>query len=323
MTRIRLLALSISITLLVLGCSSCQPNGKLTKFEFLIDWQAEPTYLGVYYAKEIGLFRNLGLDVEIIQSMGANQAVSSVAAGRYKIATASGGATVLAYNQGAAIVSLGVIYPRISSVVYGLASSNIHEPKDLLGKRVGIYPGSITKNEFDAFMKAQNLDQNKIEIVSLSGADIPLLLSQQVDGVLHYSEMSPVIVELNPQVAAVAGKRTYELMLADYGVTGYGLNVVTSRDTLNREGELVEGVAKAVFEGYRAGCAEPEKAVSAFLKEFPQKDPTYIRESWNRVCRITGSAPGQQTEQGWRDTIDLFKSLKLLTQPVEPRSVMP
>jgi ABC-type nitrate/sulfonate/bicarbonate transport system substrate-binding protein len=314
----------VGISLLLSGCKGPPSNGpQLTKFEFLIDWQAEPTYLGVYHAKELGLFRDLGLDVTIIQSMGANQAVSSVAAGRYKIATASGGATVLAYNQGAQMVSLGVIYPKVSSVVYGLARSNIRTPQDLLGKRIGIYPGSITKNEFDAFVKAQNLDQSKIQIVSLSGADIPLLLADQVDGVLHYSEMSPVAVELNQQVQPVGGKRTYEIMLADYGVTGYGLNVVTSRDTLNSDGDLVRKLAGAVFEGYRVGCAEPEKAVAAFVREFPEKDPAYVRESWSRVCRIVGPTPGQQTEQGWRDTIGVFNSLGLLTQPLEPQRVMP
>lgn len=324
MTRARWFSTIICVILLLSGCRTPEPNNpQLTPFEFLIDWQAEPTYLGVYYAKELGLFRKLGLDVTIVQSMGANQAVSSVAAGRYKIATASGGATVLAYNQGAQIVSLGVIYPKISSVVYGLARSKVQTPQDLLGKRIGIYPGSITKNEFDAFMKAQNLDQSKIQIVSLSGADIPLLLANQVDGVLHYSEMSPVAVELNQQAPAVNGKRTYEIMLADYGVTGYGLNVVTSRSTLEKEGDFIKKVAQAAFEGYRIGCSEPDKAVAAFVKEFPEKDPAYVRESWSRVCLIVGQTPGQQTAQGWRDTVAVFDSLGLLTQQVDAGKVMP
>ena len=47
----------------------CKPHSQrasqsanLQPFEILIDWQAEPTYLGVYYAKHLGLFEELGLD---------------------------------------------------------------------------------------------------------------------------------------------------------------------------------------------------------------------------------------------------------------------
>src|SRR3989338_6117062 len=58
---------------------------QLKPFELLIDWQAEPTYLGVYYAKTIGAYQKLGLDVKVIQSWGANEAASAIAAGKYKI----------------------------------------------------------------------------------------------------------------------------------------------------------------------------------------------------------------------------------------------
>ena len=49
------------------------------------NWQVEPTYLGVYLARERGHFESLGLDVEIVESSGANAAAAAVAAGRYPI----------------------------------------------------------------------------------------------------------------------------------------------------------------------------------------------------------------------------------------------
>jgi len=311
--------------LVVGGCAPKKeaPSTQLEKFDFLIDWQAEPTYLGVYYAKDLGLFQKLGLDVSIIQSWGANQAVSAVASGRYKIATASGGATVLAYNNDAPIVSLGVLYPHIPTVIYGLAKSRVQQPKDLIGKTIGIYPASITKNEFDAFVKIQKLDPNKLKIVSLSGPDIPLLLAGKVDAVLHYTEMSPVTVSLNPDVKVVQGKKVFELHLADYGVGGYGLNVVTSRQTLQKEPDMIRNIAQAVFQGYRIGCAQQQQAVDSFLKQFPDKDPAYVKESWSRVCGMVGSNPGQQSAEGWQETIELYRSLGLLTQSVEAKDVLP
>jgi ABC-type nitrate/sulfonate/bicarbonate transport system substrate-binding protein len=300
-----------------------QAANRLEKIDFLIDWQAEPTYLGVYYAGDLGLFQKLGLDVSIVQSWGANQAVSAVAAGRYKIATASGGAAVLAYNNDARIVSLGVLYPRVPTVIFGLAKSGIHQPKDLIGKTIGIYPGSINNNEFEAFVKLQKLDPKKLKIVSVSGPDIPLLLAGKVDAVLNYTELSPVILSTNPRVTAVHGSKVFELPLADYGVAGYGLNVVTSRQTLQQEPGKVRKIADAVFEGYRVGCVQQEQAVDSFLKHFPDRDPASVKEAWRRVCAMVGPNPGQQSEEGWKETIEFYRSLGLLTHNVEPKDILP
>jgi NitT/TauT family transport system substrate-binding protein len=321
---------NFAVILLLWVITACKPPDqegakKLKSFDFLIDWQAEPTYLGVYYAKHLGEFERLGLDVNIVQSWGANQAVAAVAAGRYKISTASGGATVLGYNEGEQIVSLGVLYPRISSVVYGLSSANVLKPSDLEGKRIGIYPGSITKNEFDAFVKVNHLDPKRIRIISISGSDLSLLLAHKIDGVLHYTEMGPVAAEVDSSVPVVgqAKDKVFQLLLADYGVRGYGLDIVTSRQSYQQDPKFLQEVADATVEGYRAGCADREAAVKAFTEEFPQKNPAYVRESWNRVCALIGPHPGMQSEQGWQETIDQYRDLGLLSQPVEAKSILP
>jgi len=143
----RICALLLTVIFLVAACRPPEKSSapKLRPFEFLIDWQAEPTYLGIYYAKELGQFEKLGLNVSIVQSWGANQAVTAVAAGRYKISTASGGATVLGYNSGAENSFPCCPLSKIPTVIYGLLSTGVARPKDLEGKRIGIYPGSITK----------------------------------------------------------------------------------------------------------------------------------------------------------------------------------
>jgi NitT/TauT family transport system substrate-binding protein len=328
---IRYAKFSVCTLLLALGLTACERQGSekddngpatLQKMEFLLDWQPEPTYLGVYYARATGEFRKLGIDMTIVPSWGANQAVSAVSAGRYPIATASGGATVLAYNNGAEIVSLGVLYPRVPTVVYGLASRSVSAPKDLEGKRIGIYPGSITSNEFDAFVRANGIDRNSLRIVSLSGADIPLLLANQVDAVLHYTEMSPVLVNQNPEVPEVDGRRTFELMLKDHGVGGYGLNIVTSRPAFQRDSTRLRQIAAATVNGYRSGCQNPEAAVAAFVREFPDKEPAYVRESWRRVCQLVGTNIGTQDVRGWQETIDLYRQLGLLNVPVTPGQIL-
>jgi len=111
--------------------------------------------------------------------------------------------------------------------------------------------------------------------------------------------------------------------LADLGVSGYGLNVVTSRATLAANDTQVRAVANAIFEGYKDGCANQSAAVAEFAKEFPDKNATYVRDSWARACAIVGPAPGKQDAAGWQNTIDMYRSLGLLQEAVRPEEILP
>jgi NitT/TauT family transport system substrate-binding protein len=307
--------------------SSCSPekDEKTTittkPIELIIDWQPEPTYLGIYFAKSEGLFSKAGFDVTVTPSWGANQAVSAVASGKFVIGTASGGATLLGRNNGANVVSLGVLYPHIPSVVYGLASSGIKVPADLRGKRIGIYPGSVTVNEFDAFRKINGLEGGAVKTVSLTGADIPLLLAGKLDGVLHYTEMSPVQVETSPKIKASSPK-TYEIRLSEHGVGGYGLNIIANPAAWkNRRAEL-QALTNAIEQGYREGCADRKRAVDSFVKQFPDKSREYVARSWDKVCTMVGNDVGHQDEAGWSRTIALYRSLGVLKANVRPTDIM-
>ena len=115
----------------------------LQPFQLFIDWQVEPTYLGVYLARERGHFEPLGLDVEIVKSSGANAAAAAVAAGNCPIGTASGAATITAVSRGASLVSTAVLYQRLPTVIYGLADQGVDAPADLYDD-AGLLEGRVT-----------------------------------------------------------------------------------------------------------------------------------------------------------------------------------
>ena len=305
-----------------LGCGASAPETEtapgseaLEPFEFLIDWQAEPTYIGVYLARETGAFRRLGLDVEVVESAGADAAAAAVAEGRYPIATASGGATITAVGRGASLVSTAVLYQRLPTVVYGLAAQGVEVPSDLAGKRVGIYPDSTTRHEFAVLLSNAGLRAEDVETVSIDGPDLPLVGGGQVDAAVNYVEMSPTELALQEE--------TFQLPLADHGVDAYGLNVIASRAAYREDRDLVEALTAAIVEGYRRACADRSPAARVFLELFPDRDARYVEASLGRVCELVGDDVGLQTAAGWQSTIDVYAAAGLLEGPVAPGDVLP
>jgi hypothetical protein len=71
------------------------------------------------------------------------------------------------------------------------------------------------------------------------------------------------------------------------------------------------------------GARSPEQAVDSFLKQFPDKDPASVKEAWRRVCATVGPNPGRRDAEGWKKTIELYRSVGLLTHNVEPRDILP
>ncbi len=287
----------------------------LEPFAFLIDWQAEPTYIGVYLARETGAFRRLGLDVEVVESSGAVAAAAAVADGRYPIATASGGATITAVGRGASLVSTAVLYQRLPTVVYGLAGQDVDAPSDLAGKRVGIYPDSTTRHEFAVFLGTAGIPADDVETVPIDGPDLPLVRGGQVDAAVNYVEMSPTELALQEE--------TFEIPLANHGVDAYGLNVIASRAAWEGDRGLIEGLTAAIVEGYRSTCADRPAAARVFLELFPDRDTRYVDASLARVCGLVGDDVGRQTAAGWQSTIDVYTVAGLLEGPVAPGDVLP
>ena len=318
----------LSFALLFTACGDKDVENKndkiqLKKMDFVIDWQPEPTYLGIYYALDTKEFEKIGYDMSIQTSWGAHQVVAAIASGKYSIGTASGGATVLARSNGTPIKSLGVLYKDIPTVIYGLSSKTMAKtPKDIEGMKVGIYPGSITNDEFEAFVKANGLDMSKITKVSLSGGDIPILKAGEVDSVLQYNELSPAVVDIDESFKELDGKRAWRLHLKEHGVKSYGLNIITRDKAFSENPAEFKKITQAVYNGYTNACKNPSDAIDKFVKRFPDKNKKNIAHGYKLVCEQLTSPIGTQTKEGWEKTITLFDNLKLLKKPVEAQNMI-
>ncbi|MDI1285293.1 MAG: ABC transporter substrate-binding protein [Reyranella sp.] len=286
------------------------------KVELLIDWKPSPTYAGFFLAQQTGAFERRGLDVEIVIGHGASASADQIGRGDSAwIGSSSGAATAIARSRGAAIRSLAVYYRETPTVIYSLAGSGtgggILRPQDLLGRRIGLVPGSITVEEYRALLSANRLDRARITEVEV-GWDASALLDGKVDALIDYKEITPA--ELIAQ-----GRKLDILRLADFGVDCYSLNLIVNAaawaDPKRRP--VAKRIAEALAEAYEVVRARPAAASASFMVFFPALSRPYVELGIADVARELGAPPmGGQTRDGWQKTLATLGGLGLLQRPV-------
>jgi ABC-type nitrate/sulfonate/bicarbonate transport system substrate-binding protein len=287
------------------------------KVELLIDWKPSPTYAGFYLAQKTGAFERRGLDVTIAVGHGASVSAGQIGHGGGPwIGSSSGAATAIARSKGSAMKSLAVYYRDTPTVIYSLAATGILRPQDLLGRRIGLVPGSITVEEYRALLAANRLDRARITEVEV-GWDARALLDGKVDALIDYKEITPA--EL-----AAQGHQLAILRLADFGVDCYSLNLIVSdaawADPARRA--TARRIAEALAEGFGLVQAQPAEASRSFMAFFPALPQHYAELGMADVARQLGAPPlGRQTRAGWQATLATLGKLGLLQRLVTVEEV--
>jgi ABC-type nitrate/sulfonate/bicarbonate transport system substrate-binding protein len=287
---------------------------RLPQVDLLIDWKPAPTYAGFYIAQATGAFRRRGFDVRIAEGRGADIAAEMVGAGQeYWIGSSSGAATAIGRSRGLPIKSLAVYYPLTPTVLFSRAEARIAAPRDLVGKRVGLVPGSTTVEEYQAMLALNRVDRSRIREVAVEPSAKPLL-DGRVDALLDYEEIIPA--ELQAE-----GRHITVLRLADLGVRLYSLNLVVNEAAWAQREPAARAIAEAVQEGYQLVRERPAEAAAIFGKLFPEFPARYVELSLKIVARQLDQPIGNQTPAGWADTLKLLSDQRLLTRTVTPDEI--
>jgi ABC-type nitrate/sulfonate/bicarbonate transport system substrate-binding protein len=248
--------------------------------DLLIDWKPAPTYAGFYIARETGAFERRGLDVRIVEGRGASVAAEMVGTStEYWISSSSAAATAIGRSKGLPIRSLAVYYRRTPTVLYSRAEDRIDAPRDLLGKRVGLVPGSVTIDEYCALLAANRIDRSKIKEAVVEW-DSKALLDGKVDALIDYEEIAPA--ELIAQ-----GRKIAVLRFADFGVRISSLNLIVNEMAWMEPDRqsMARKIAEAVQEGYQLVRDNPAEAALIFGRRFPDLSPRYVEVSIQIVAR--------------------------------------
>ncbi|WP_291296690.1 ABC transporter substrate-binding protein [Elioraea sp.] len=232
--------------------------------KFTLPWLAQGATAYAYVAREAGMFRSRGLDVEISRGFGSVAAGQAIAQGQFDFGLVGAGPLILTAARGLPLTGLATINYDMTMGIALRADSPIRTPKDLEGKRIGAVPASAEFPFWPAFARKAGIDVSKVTIQQMDNRVLERsLIDRQVDAITAIgSSTIPVMQSQNAP---------HRFMLySAAGITFYA-NVVTTRaEVLQRDPGLCEAVTDALIEATVLQLKEPDRALDMFIKQVPE-----------------------------------------------------
>jgi NitT/TauT family transport system substrate-binding protein len=236
----------------------------------------------IWVAKEQGLFRKYGLDVDPIFLRGGQVATQALAAGEPPIVNV--GTVIQANLTGYNLVLVASMENKFYQLVF--VRPGISSLEQLKGKRLGISGfGSITHYAAQILLKHLNLEPNKDVALIAAGPDAERL------GAMTAGKLDASFFNLS--TAPVARKLGFTdlLQIADLGVEVQGNGLATSRAYLKSNRDTVKNAMKGYLEAIHFVHANKPESQKVFAKYMRTSDPEVLESSYQNYVKTIPRKP--------------------------------
>ena len=234
---------------------------------YVPDIQYAPFFIadkkGYFAAEGLKVKYNWGFEFDGIKLVGANQS---------DFAIVGGDQIIQARAQTIPIVYVANWYHDFPVEIISLADKQIREPKDLIGKKVGL-PGlfGATYTAWRAMLYTQHIDPATITVRDIGFTQAQALTQGTVDAVSAYANNEPVQLKL-------AGKSINEIKTWEFAQL-VGNGVATNEATVRNKPQLVRGFVKALLRGVADSIANPDEALQISVAALPEAGGDNLKKS--------------------------------------------
>ncbi len=287
-----------------------------------IDWVFEGSNAGFIIAREMGFYRDAGLDVTVGPGKGSGNTAQLVASKATQVGFSDGYTCGNGISKGMAIKTIGSIFRRAPAAIIVLSSSSIKAPKDLEGRTLAMTAGSGVFQQWSAYVKGAGIDVSKIKIVNIDPSGLgPALISGKVDAIGGYA------ASYVPSIEILGKKEARLLWFADAGVNIVSNGIIAHNDLIQSEPDLLHKFVPASIKGFLYARQHIDDAVAVVKKYSPTSDPAIIKRgfevSWQSwvTPNTEGKPLGWEADENWASTIEVLKQYGGVTAPLTTSQV--
>ena len=170
------------ITLLTLSLNFAY--AKTEKLTIGLDWFINPDHAPLIIAEKRGYFKEMGLEVEMIEPADPNDPPKLVAAGKLDLAISYQPQLHIQVDQGLPVVRVGTLVSVPLNALVVLKNGPIKSIADLKGKKVGFSVGGFEEALLSGMLEKYNLKMSDIELININFSLSPALIAKKVDAVI-------------------------------------------------------------------------------------------------------------------------------------------
>ena len=175
--------LKIILSLFALTLAS-NVNASSEKLTIGLDWFINPDHAPLIIAKKRNFFKDLNLDVEMIEPADPNDPPKLVAAGKLDIAISYQPQLHIQVDQGLPVARIGTLVSVPLNSLVVLRDGPIKKISDLRGKKVGFSVGGFEEALLSGMLQKYNLNMSDVELVNINFSLSPSLIAKKVDAVI-------------------------------------------------------------------------------------------------------------------------------------------
>jgi ABC-type nitrate/sulfonate/bicarbonate transport system substrate-binding protein len=232
--------------------AGCDGGAAPTTVSLQLNWLNEAEFVGYYVAQAKEFYKDQGLDVTILEGGPGTPARDKVMNGKTTFAVTSFAEQRDLVAAGKPSVAVMAAFQIPPSTIFSLKSSNIHDPRDLAGKKVG-YTTDYWKRILEQTLTAAGVDPSAVTEVKVEVNDLEKLYDGTVDAWLGYAQDEPIR-------ATISGHPVTNIFPADFGIGGYEGLVIATQATIDASPAMVGAFVKASEQGWRYAIEHPDEA---------------------------------------------------------------
>jgi NitT/TauT family transport system substrate-binding protein len=277
-----------------------------------LGWLLSGNQIGEVCAKALGYYEAEGIDLKF-QAGGPNiDGVAVVAAGRFEVGQVSSSPSLmLAASQDIPVKCFATGAQVHPYTFFSLKKNPVREPKDLVGKKVGIQATGVIL--LRALLAKNKIAEKDVTIITI-GADMAPLLTGQVDVVTGWLT--------NTTALKVLGDQRVDMRLWDTGVKLYALPYYATAETIRTKADVLAKFLRATGKGWAYAHANQAAAVDFLVKEFPnlkredEIDAAKVMLEYAFSDKTKAEGWGAMDASVWQDQISLYAELGQFTKRV-------
>jgi len=228
--------------------TSASGGSDLGTLDYQFSWIKNVEFAGQYIADQKGYYTDEGFSSVNFMAGGPTvQQDAVVASGKALLGIGAPDITGPAILKGAPLKIIAVLFQKNPFCVMSLASNPIKTPEEMYGKSFGLQ--AVNEPVWKSFVKANNLDESKIDIVPVQFDPQPLVAGE-VDSWFSF-------VTNEPNLLKVQGVDTVNFLLADFNYPLPSQTYMATEENIEKNREALKAVLKADIMGWHDSIKDP------------------------------------------------------------------